>query len=62
MIIFDNTSGERNRQSKLTNEQVEAIRIEYRQGKRGRERAKHYGICIPHYNRIGRREVWQSVS
>lgn len=60
-MMLDNTSGENNRNSKLTEEQVHRIRAEYDKGLRGKYNAPRYGIKGETYNTIGRRQSWRKL-
>ena len=58
---FESSRGESNRMARLTLEQVRAIRREYDQGHRGKERAAFYETSPANFNRIGRRETWSCL-
>ena len=60
-IILQKTDGVNHPNSKLSNEQVYAIRQEYDDGKRGVENAHRYGISGSTYNDIGRRDTWRKL-
>ena len=60
-MYLDNTTGENNRRSKLTEDQVREIRRIYDAGGRGQEFAKQFGIAWQTFNGIGLRYSWKHV-
>lgn len=57
-IYLAGTQGERNRNARLTDDVVRAIRAEYARGLRGGANAKRWGISPGHYNALGRGDRW----
>jgi YesN/AraC family two-component response regulator len=57
-ISNENSRGEKNRRSKLTQKQVIQIRREYREGLRGKLNAHKFNISANYYNQIGRGWAW----
>ena len=61
MIYLNRTDCENHRSAKLTADEVRQIRREYDAGKRGKERAKHFGISPSYFSQIGKRKVWRNL-